>query len=644
MPDELALVRIPEAAPGYRDSLTAMAHFAVSDFGEGVVGVAPSEGAGAVAQHFELHRVCDAQSDLSDPETWSALRANPPRQVREDPAAFRAQMIARGEEIRARVPAVEGEMVAFRLAALGAASAGDLPALLTANLPALFGQFPRGSLWYVTVSDLLLARLAFGRAQFAFQLTPDKPLGEGMEHFRGASELGLGWGVDFIAVTTLPLLALSPAVLGLQISAPPHVLVFCFGDGVDLRRHYPTSMASLYRPNVLQDALGLDRSPSLAALDSGDGEALLDWWVGKLNRLYSHSADPTRFTNQDGYHDGAAQLAWMITVERLLGDALSLLAEPQASDLHRAQTAFDLLDKAESLLNYGFGKSGKGFEGLLRRERAMRRLREAYSSLPGQLGQRLGDEAQRLFDGLYRQVRANTVDFRLRDNGADIATGDAAAVRAIDDETLVATVLRAVRNSSHGLLEILSNRDERLLLAANTRSPSGCWMPFRCRSASATRAFRRGSPRASASKSAGPPPPRSCCGEPTSPCIAPSRPAGTAVSCSQPAGRRANRHPPHSDARADACKCCSAPAPTSSRRWSHVERPSRRGVSPGPRPAPDLKIWIGLLPRGVWIDTPRTPAIDEECDGKLHRSNEETMSRNVSPTRQISPQKAVSSL
>jgi hypothetical protein len=457
-----------QAAPGYREALTAMAHFAVSDFGDGIVAVAPAEGPGSTAAHFQLHKVCDAQSDLADSSTWATLRANPPRQSRTDAVAFRNEMIARGDEVRERNPGVEAEMVAFRLAALGAAQTDELPELLTGNLTALFGQFPCASLWQVTVSDVLLARLAFGRAQFAFQLTPDIPVGEGMEQLRASSELGMGWGVDFTAVMTMPLLALSPAVLGFLIPAMPHVLVFCFGEGVELRRPYPTSLATLYRPNVLQDAAGLDRSPAMGALDAEDGPALLTWWVGQLNRLYSHSADPTRFTDENGYHDGAAQLAWMITVERLLGDALSLLAEPQASDLHRAQIAFDLLDKAESLLGYEYKDAGKGFEALLRRDRTVRRLRDAYSSLPAQLGQRLGDEAQRLFDALYLQVRANTVSFRLRKRGANIASGEASALRTVDDETLVATLLRAVRNSSHGLLEILREQDERFLLAANT--------------------------------------------------------------------------------------------------------------------------------------------------------------------------------
>ena len=68
----------------------------------------------------------------------------------------------------------------------------------------------------------------------------------------------------------------------------------------------------------------------------------------------------------------AAQAAWTVTIERLIGDALSLLAEPQATELDRVQLAFDLLDKAEGLLGYGKRESGKGFEALLRAGQSVR--------------------------------------------------------------------------------------------------------------------------------------------------------------------------------------------------------------------------------------------------------------------------------
>ncbi len=56
------------------------------------------------------------------------------------------------------------------------------------QLPPLFERFPGGSLYYVTVSDTLLAHLAFARSQLAFQLTPDIPLGKEMECLRACED------------------------------------------------------------------------------------------------------------------------------------------------------------------------------------------------------------------------------------------------------------------------------------------------------------------------------------------------------------------------------------------------------------------------------------------------------------------------
>ena len=67
---------------------------------------------------------------------------------------------------------MEAEIVAFSLAAMGAAETGELKSLLLSNLPSLFEQFPNGSLWQVSVDAVLLAGLAFGRAQLASRSPP----------------------------------------------------------------------------------------------------------------------------------------------------------------------------------------------------------------------------------------------------------------------------------------------------------------------------------------------------------------------------------------------------------------------------------------------------------------------------------------
>lgn len=382
---------------------------------------------------------------------------------------YRDDLVERANKLVTDNRTVQAEIAAFSLMALGAAETGDIEDLLAANLPPLFTQFPNGSLWLVSVSDALMARLAFGRTQLALQLTPDMPVGPDMEQLRAFSDLTLTRGVDFGAIMGVPLLALSPSALGFLTPALPHTLVFCFGDGVELRQRYPVSLASLYRPNVLSNAAGRDRSAFLSGGKPDDGARLLTWWVDRLNVIYSHATDPTCFTDEDGYYDAPAQTAWMVTVERVIGDALTLLAEPQATDLDRVQAAFDLLDKAEGLLGYGRKRSGKGFAALLRRGRSLSRLDEAlHATLPADLADRLLAEATVLFDDLYAAVRDNTLSYRLTDGGARIATENGGETRQIDTETLVADLCRAVRNTSHGLLDILRTSDERFLLASNT--------------------------------------------------------------------------------------------------------------------------------------------------------------------------------
>lgn len=468
MPDELAFIRMPPAtvAPAYADSLSTRSHLRVDDLGAGLVAVSPAAGAGAVEGHFELFEIADASTDLEDDATWEPFQAHPPRaDVGGD--ARHEYLLRRATEI-ARDQRAEAQFTAMALQALAASSAGDLEDLLKVQLPPLFAHFPDGRLFYVTISDVLLARFAFARSQLALQLTPDIFTGEEMYRLRALEELTLTQGTDSTGVTSVPLLALSPGVSGIVFPALPHSLVFCFGTALALQRPYPHSFSALFRPRVLDDPEGLNRSALTQDERTDDGPEMLRWWLERLNVLYSHISDPTRWTDQDGYFDASAQSAWMVTLERMLGDTITLLAEPQATELDRVQMAFDLLDKAESLLGYGEGESGRGFRQLVRRGSCLKVMREAFGRMPALVGPRLLAETERLFDGLYEQVRANTLSNRLTDRGARIAKAEPDQLHSIDNDTLVADVLRAVRNSSHGLLETLRRRRERFLLAANT--------------------------------------------------------------------------------------------------------------------------------------------------------------------------------
>jgi hypothetical protein len=75
---------------------------------------------------------------------------------------------------------------------------------------------------------------------------------------------------------------------------------------------------------------------------------------------------------------------------------------------------------------------------------------------------------QWLFDGVRAQVRTNTQQHRLTERGARVARQEPCNLEAIPDDDLVATICRAVRNSSHGVLDVLRDHPDRFFLAMNT--------------------------------------------------------------------------------------------------------------------------------------------------------------------------------
>jgi hypothetical protein len=87
--------------------------------------------------------------------------------------------------------------------------------------------------------------------------------------------------------------------------------------------------------------------------------------------------------------------------------------------------------------------------------------------MPAAIAARYETEALRLFDEVYAKVRGDAVTYRRLEKGMRVADAQGRLV-ALDDETYVARMIRAVRNASHGLLEIVREHDDRYLLATNS--------------------------------------------------------------------------------------------------------------------------------------------------------------------------------
>ena len=455
----------PARAPGYRASLTDLSQFAVQDFG-GSVAVAPREGAGATRNYFRVHRLCGAGETVT-PETWEPLRQHPAR----DAGAERRRRLLDYADQLAAAPATDLPRQLRALRARVMALGNELPAFLQEHVPRLFAGLPGASLWFVSVDDVLLARFAFLRAQLALKLTPDIPLNP--KEFAGLRALvahSITAGADFGRVHDPVLLAFSPDVAAFSMSCMPHALVLFLGEPLELRQHVEESLPALYRPGVLDRAGNWDDPPFRQGLTHAEVESLLPWWVERLNVLYSHATDPTRFSDQLGHHDPAAQTAWHLTFERMLTDGILLLSDPSASDIVRTQLAFDLLDKAESLL--GYSRSGPGFKQLLRRSAAVPRLNQAWESLPGGLPKRFRRHTRVVFDSMYDDIREHALDYRRTKRGMLVSFDDPSKPRPMAMEDYVSRLLRAVRNSAHGLSRPLRAESGMLLATHDGEMPT----------------------------------------------------------------------------------------------------------------------------------------------------------------------------
>jgi hypothetical protein len=477
-----ALIRLPDPgdAPGFRDGVRELAGFRLEEIEPGWGSVTPSEGAGAVATYFTAYRLCDANTVLTD-TTWEPIRKHPghekddvtPRtQPGGDPdPGWRRKLIEHAGKLDER-NVLEADLAAVG-ARIGALPEKDLPPYLERLLPALFDAFPQGSLWLIAIDPLLYRRFALMRCQLALETTADVlSLGEGgFPGVRALSEHSITDGIRFSDLIDPLLITFSPGSLGVSFDRMPHALVFLFGIPVSLIREHPRSLTSLYEPH-LQSPHGLQWMDAefFEGLRPADAETLLQWWMTRLNVVYSHICDPTRFVDSFQRHQPLKQTAWFLTFERMLADALLILAGFQGPALARQQAAFDLLDKVESLMGFGSSETSRGFELLLRRRSMLDRLDEVWEHLPVQLRPRFRRRARKLYDGIYADVREHALQHRLTSAGVKVGSGDG-ELTSWSMERYVPAVVRAVRNSAHGLFEQLAGRDRYLLATHDGQLP-----------------------------------------------------------------------------------------------------------------------------------------------------------------------------
>ena len=440
--------------------------FSLSACGDNVFDVGPLT---PNRQYFDARRVAGAQTDVASDDTWAFLAVHPPMSPK--PVRLSPQQLQQLSDLKAQ-PGLPPLISRLRTE-VATTEVEALPELFRRELPGLFDRYPLGSLWYVNVDPTLVSRLAFIRVLLQFEMTPDADFG-GRDRGSYFNVHQLSSGAVFAGVIEPILLTFAPVVSGFAMDAHPSAFVFLFGqfdDDHDMRSRDTLSLAQEYFPSVNRHAYSPGIKVPVERLPFGHVEGLLAWWVTRLNVLYGHAADPTRFASTCGEHKIAEQAGWFLTFERLLADVTAMTTSVDSPGLLRMQGAFDALDKAAGLL--ARHSEAATFRRLLRRSQTLPRVHEAFGKLPLQMQSRFCGWATAAFDRLYDDIARQTMPSRITANGVMVGHQDADDLRELAWDDYVADLIREARNASHGLLKMLTEPPKkgwplrRLMLATN---------------------------------------------------------------------------------------------------------------------------------------------------------------------------------
>jgi hypothetical protein len=467
-PEEV-FVHLPphENVPGFRDAFSSLAGMRTRQVAEDYISFARAEPVDEPYAYFTAARLCDRSTSLTD-ATWTPLLEHPRFETekivsdRFPDGDWRRALREHADRIRdPKRPETE---FAWLSPMLLATPIEEVPAFLTQQMTALFEAYPDGSLWFVRSDDLLSGRFSLMRMLAATELAPDyfdKHMPGEQANVVTLREQSLSRGSDISKLIDPLLLVFSPATLGVTLGWMPHTLVFLTGHTSSMIRDYPATPWALYDPGLQGPFASASRyADFIVDIPGGTIEALLQWWVRRLNIVYSYLLDPTLFADEYAHFKPRLQLGWFLTFERLLADYVLIQMAFSGPELTRQQSAFDLLDKAESLLGFDASSSGKGFERMLRRSSMLARLEEVWQKLPLQAQPRVSRWAQTLYDSLYEDVRRHTYDHRLTSGGVKVWSGEKNALVNIDLEGYVSQLVRAVRNSAHGFIHVLTSDEK----------------------------------------------------------------------------------------------------------------------------------------------------------------------------------------
>jgi hypothetical protein len=353
----------------------------------------------------------------------------------------------------------EGFWAAFQVDVLTAPDA-DLAGRLQGWYQQIVERFPASSLWAIDVNRWFTARQSVIRGLFASAEAPEI-LARPPQQFAGLPAARGLMGVSGLGIAPTVEIALAivaPWVLGIAANrAAGGIVVVLFGRVEAGRRDSAASeLLDLYQPRLLTAAE--QRVLAAPSMTAAQAEALLRWWVARLNALFGLALDPASYQDEQGVYHVQRHFGALLSLDRLLACVLGLLVHYRRDEFARKLLLFEALDLLEGLHQ-------PAVEQLCNYTFVDQELKRLEAELPSEVAglvlprcRRAAEALRRLQEGFYLHERIESGNIELpRDNGQ-------VQVTALPEA--VARYLRVVRNASHTFDEMVRRRPYKISLLA----------------------------------------------------------------------------------------------------------------------------------------------------------------------------------
>ncbi|WP_154606649.1 hypothetical protein [Rhodococcus sp. AQ5-07] len=244
--------------------------------------------------------------------------------------------------------------------------------------------------------------------------------------------------------------SLLPCMWGFPISRPQSAIVFGFGRAVP-------SVTSMSRGMLqLLPETGQSVDPGRPQFAPVATREAVDWWVLRLNQLFTYLTDPATFVDSGGLYAPHEQQHWMLTVDQILRLTTSLQMSVRDPVGQRA-TAFTLLGSfSDRLLG-----SKVNLKKLFTLAYAREQFEFVKRSMPAPASEILLPAAQRALDALEEVQAGFFIAHQRNARTVTIHQADGQA-KTINLQDAAARLMVLHRNATHGYGGLRTSEDKRI--------------------------------------------------------------------------------------------------------------------------------------------------------------------------------------